>query len=1226
MSLQASNSVGVKVEPKFLRDPSTFESISSALYGLSSYIPSSLASLRKVAGNASVDINSYQNQGNPYSDYLSPHLATEVDTLSQGVGDLAFGIKKAIIVYAAFDEIESVVLGARIGSAKRSVLLLGYPDGFQIWDVTSPNNVREIVSIKNEQDLGEVTFLKVIPYPRYIDKDPLHEKSRPLVALVCKIPNASAPHEIEEFHDPGSRFKSFLRFFSLNTHDVIKPRNFENEGNVTTVQCNERVIVVALANPSRLLILSTLTLTQSLSPLTDVASHPTRGPIFSLGPRLLAYATTSEPSEQRGKKDGDCLLGEIDEKDFVSGKYQDVAKDVAKGVAKEVVNGVKLLGDYGYQTFSAYFSNVSHPPGSPSLSPTTMPINIKNGGMNPTTRAPFSPQASPSNIYSYASRSGSANSSGGDSNGTAGSYNMPALNVPESDNVGSIMIRDLGAQTSPQLKKIPPIFAHFKPHTHPVGHLSFNPSGTLLFSTSIQGHKFHLFEIVGKRRRGVANHKTIKHIYRLARGYTDASVGDGSVGWSGDSRWCAVASGRGTIHVFAINPYGGPPHVPSHIKGWVMNAEEPFHSSTQSPVIRIKPRTPLPPDPTDPANFLTQSSNPLPHLPINVNDFYSFPPSESNSSSAATSPARRSSPLNPNGNNLNLFNTHQSVPFNPSLTPSSFPFILPLRKPPGICVKLLPAFSVDARSGFSFSNRLGSSGSSPKRNPKRRSSPSAANIAMSPNSSLSGQTVAQERRRAKSWTQNSLSFVGKFASTQTYLGYDEDEEDIPQGKSGYQDILSFHPAGILTLHRLRMEAVLLGGEQGIQGKDDGTTMMGISGVPLTGSAAAVANMGRVIVGGAAGVVGMGMGIGMGAAGRKDSTRPGEPMLDLVVKYEDIVEWNLLRQPNWSQVKNVLETSQLVMDGENATKRETGKKWLAHAEIATHTISRTSLPPPLWLSQQFSFQTYLPGHLDAIQKGQVPSAKKLEIKREVVVEEEDGGGGFVGENGWVKNGNKNNGKVATAIVVEDGRVVGRVLEDISANISSAMHSSLDVKPVSDSFIDLKDSSLENTPLSFEDAFHVQVLESVPTIITTPIACSPSTSFIPDLINLTTPPSSFTSSPKIPFKTSSVTSPLSNHLDPSNSTESSPLQHLQPLSRSTSSCSIRTTTSTTAFSDDMEFISKRFDDNVDDGNLFFPEDENDNNDHELVFPPSDDCNGLELIDDVGPDATTDVVFVI
>jgi WD40 repeat protein len=117
-----------------------------------------------------------------------------------------------------------------------------------------------------------------------------------------------------------------------------------------------------------------------------------------------------------------------------------------------------------------------------------------------------------------------------------------------------------------------PVLSHFQPHTNPISELSFNPSGTLLFTTSMSGQTFHVFEILGKRRPGCR--KPIRHLYRLSRGYTNASVGENAVAWSSDSRWCGVATGRGTVHMFGINPFGGPTDVRSHLRGWVGNVDE----------------------------------------------------------------------------------------------------------------------------------------------------------------------------------------------------------------------------------------------------------------------------------------------------------------------------------------------------------------------------------------------------------------------------------------------------------------------------------------------------------------------------------------------------------------------------------------------------------------------------------------------------------------------------
>src|ERR1043165_6545056 len=95
----------------------------------------------------------------------------------------------------------------------------------------------------------------------------------------------------ESGQEPFSKPKSVLKFFSLKTHQVVKPLDFENEGNIVGIKCNERAIVISMNNPAKLHVMSPLTLAPLFqSTLQDVALHPsTRAPIFTLGPRLLAY-------------------------------------------------------------------------------------------------------------------------------------------------------------------------------------------------------------------------------------------------------------------------------------------------------------------------------------------------------------------------------------------------------------------------------------------------------------------------------------------------------------------------------------------------------------------------------------------------------------------------------------------------------------------------------------------------------------------------------------------------------------------------------------------------------------------------------------------------------------------------------------------------------------------------------------------------------------------------
>ncbi|CAG8450463.1 5355_t:CDS:10 [Acaulospora colombiana] len=1147
----------------FRRDPSTLESISSALYGLSSYLPTSLVSLRKAT------ITDPHPSINYHADYISHQFSGDADSPLHQVSDGPFEKKKDVIVYSAFDEIILVNSVNSSGPISQSVLVLGYPDGFQIWNVSSLDNIHELVSIRNEDKIGQVTCIKVIPIPRNTSKDARdkYAEVRPLVGVVC-IP--TSPRENGQ-QDSFVKPKAVLKFYSLKTHQIVKQLDFENEGTIVGVNCNERAIVVSLVNPARLHIISPLTLVPLFpSPLQDVAINSSvRIPVFALGSRLLAYATTSHPPEIKKDSyttgDGDGMVG-------TTGKYQ----EVAKGVAKEVVNGVKLLGDLGFQTLSSYFANSSQSLAVKTQS--TMPINIQNhtGAMSPNSRGSFSPQPSPSNGFYYNSRVGSVSSSSGESGNGLTVGNNGFESDKENGAVGAIIIRDLGTSCSVQ-KHQPPVVAHFAPHTHPVGHLSFNPSGKFLFSTSVQGHQFHVFEILGKRRSG--NNK-LRHVYKLSRGYTDAIVSEGGVGWSRDSRWCAVASGRGTVHVFAVNPYGGPAHVPSHISGWVKNVDEPCNTTTQSPVVRIKPRTPLP-DSNDAS--LSQGSNIYP----NVHDYYSYPPE--NNAPTTNDQSRRSSQLAYHNNSTNYHSHHVNGSLHPTLP------IFCLRKSPGICVKFLPSLPNTSKSGLNSGNGLLTPDLYAKRQAKRRSSPSI-NIegAGSTGSSNLGLAV---RRRTRSWSQNSIAGVNN-PSRSDYLDVEQDSktDDI-----GCQDILSFHPSGILTLHRVWMEGVVVGEQTSRQGKEEinNKNLISMAGTPLAGSAAAVANVGRVIVGGAAGVVG-----GITGAVKKEAGS-----LDMVINYEDVAEWQVMRNASCDEVKTVIE-SQKFSDGETLVNRDSSNKWLANAEIETHTSSKTSLPPPLWVTPQFTFQTFLPGYKNALIKGETPRSKKIEIRRDVVerVEFVDEGKGI---DGWIdnkENVNSHNVSKTKAVLVPAGKAIGKGMGDISENLSTAMRTSLDFVPPSPTLSAISTKSRDRmsngftngynihstasdmaiTPLSFEDAYHIHIANNIPNT-----ASSQSQPSLPSSKSLKH--NSIKNNIPVGF------SPLSS----STTASDSAVIHL-PFTRSISSSSL---SSEKTYSDDLDF-SKSMDnekeDACEDGNFFFSPD----GDNE-VETPSDSV--IELLHD-------------
>ncbi|KIK97003.1 hypothetical protein PAXRUDRAFT_825396 [Paxillus rubicundulus Ve08.2h10] len=77
------------------------------------------------------------------------------------------------------------------------------------------------------------------------------------------------------------------------------------------------------------------------------------------------------------------------------------------------------------------------------------------------------------------------------------------------------------------------------------------------------------------------------HVYNLRRGRTSAVIEGMEI--SLDGRWVAIVTGKRTVHMFAINPYGGQPDLRSHTDTRIWNADKPQPLSTElSPMARLR--------------------------------------------------------------------------------------------------------------------------------------------------------------------------------------------------------------------------------------------------------------------------------------------------------------------------------------------------------------------------------------------------------------------------------------------------------------------------------------------------------------------------------------------------------------------------------------------------------------------------------------------------------------
>ncbi|KAF3543695.1 hypothetical protein DY000_02001345 [Brassica cretica] len=165
----------------------------------------------------------------------------------------------------------------------------------------------------------------------------------------------------------------------------------------------------------------------------------------------------------------------------------------ARESSRQIASGIVTLGDKGYKSFSRYCSEVLPNPYIPGLKG----IGVAND------------------------------------------------NVVDADSVGMVIIKDIISKS---------VITQFKAHKSPISALSFDPSGMLLVTASIQGHNINVFRIMPRASTSASSDASFVHLFRLQRGFTNAVIQD--ISFSNDSSLIAISSSRGTSHLFEINPEG----------------------------------------------------------------------------------------------------------------------------------------------------------------------------------------------------------------------------------------------------------------------------------------------------------------------------------------------------------------------------------------------------------------------------------------------------------------------------------------------------------------------------------------------------------------------------------------------------------------------------------------------------------------------------------------------
>lgn len=153
------------------------------------------------------------------------------------------------VTWAGFDRLELA------SSVFKHVLLLGYQNGFQVFDVEDASNFIELVSKRD----GPVSFLQMQPFPATSDGREGYKTSHPLLLVVAGdetnssslVQNGSQPAVLGRNVNMESRSgncvssPTTVQFYSLRSHCYVHVLRFRSA--VCMVRCSPRIVAVGLA-------------------------------------------------------------------------------------------------------------------------------------------------------------------------------------------------------------------------------------------------------------------------------------------------------------------------------------------------------------------------------------------------------------------------------------------------------------------------------------------------------------------------------------------------------------------------------------------------------------------------------------------------------------------------------------------------------------------------------------------------------------------------------------------------------------------------------------------------------------------------------------------------------------------------------------------------------------------------------------------------------------------
>ncbi|XP_074331836.1 autophagy-related protein 18h-like [Apium graveolens] len=442
---------------------------------------------------------------------ISSCIKTVSSSVRASVSPPSDHLNKDQVLWACFDRLE---LGA---SVVKTLLLLGYSNGFQVLDVEDASNVAELVSRRDDA----VTFLQMQPIPAKCDGCEGFMDSHPLLLVVaseetrCSDPvqhgkDSSLRDKYEPRVGAVIRSPTAVRFYSLRSHSYVHVLRFRSA--VYMVRCSSKIVAVGLA--TQIYCFDALTLESKFSVLTYPVPQ-LGGQAFSgvnigygpmaVGPRWLAYASNNPLLSNTGRLSPQSPSISPGVSPSTSPSNGNLVARYAMESSKQLATGIINLGDMGYKKFSKYCHEL-----------------LPDGSGSPG------------------------------SSGASWRVGRTAAHPSDVDTAGTVIIKDFVSKA---------VVSQFRAHTSPISALCFDPSGTLLVTASVHGNNINIFRIMPSYlQNGPGTHSydwssSHVHLYKLHRGITSAVIQD--ICFSPFSQWIAIVSSKGTGHIFVLSPFGG---------------------------------------------------------------------------------------------------------------------------------------------------------------------------------------------------------------------------------------------------------------------------------------------------------------------------------------------------------------------------------------------------------------------------------------------------------------------------------------------------------------------------------------------------------------------------------------------------------------------------------------------------------------------------------------------